>query len=80
MNIKKLSLLSWNCRGLGSIEKCLIVRNVIKSSRCDIVCLQETKWNMYDLQYYMAVFPTYFYHQKAYINARGTKGGCVIAW
>lgn len=66
--------------GLGSLEKCLVVRNVIKNSRYDICCLQETKWNMYDLSYYMAVFSTYFDHRGAYINARSISGRCIIVW
>lgn len=80
MNPKKFSVLSWNFRGLGSLEKCLVVRNVIKSRRCDVVCLQETKWNSYNLHYFLAVFPSYFDHQGAYICANNSSGGCVITW
>lgn len=59
MNPKKLSVLSWNCRGLGNLDKCLVVRNVIKNSRCDVCCLQETKWNTFELHYFLSVFPSY---------------------
>lgn len=73
-------MLSWNVRSLGSLEKCLIVRNGIKNSRCDVVCLQETKWNTYDLNYYLTLLPSYFDIKGAYIGAHGTRGGCLITW
>lgn len=78
MNPKKINLLSWNCHGLGSLDKCLVVRNVIKKSRWDVCCLQETKWNDYNLLYYMTMFPSYFDRSSAYISEKNTKGGCVI--
>ena len=80
MKIQKLSLLSWNCRGLGNLDKCFVVRNAIKNSRCDVCCLQETKWNAFHLTYFLSVFPSYFDHNYAYICAKSTRGGCVIAW
>jgi hypothetical protein len=39
------------CGGLGSLTKCNVVRNYIRSSRCDIVVLQETKLNDLTLSY-----------------------------
>lgn len=58
---KKISLLSWNVRGLGNDEKCLVVRNVIKNSRCDICALQETKGNRVDLSYVSRFLPSFFF-------------------
>lgn len=80
MSYKRLKNLSWNCRGLGSLEKCLVVRNVIKSSRCDIICLQETKLDSLELSHVHTILPTFFDKQCGYINAIGTSGGCLIAW
>ncbi|XP_078175173.1 uncharacterized protein LOC144568675 [Carex rostrata] len=80
MIYKKFKLLSWNCRGLGDLDKCLVVRNVIRSSRCDVVCLQETKLNNLDCSYASAFLPSFFVKQCAFIDAIGTSGGCVIAW
>ncbi|RCV06451.1 hypothetical protein SETIT_1G163400v2 [Setaria italica] len=37
------SLLSWNVRGLGEKDKCMIVRDTLTIARANIVCLQETK-------------------------------------
>jgi hypothetical protein len=43
INLKKFSLLSWNTRGLGGDKKCLVVRDEIRISRCDVVYMQKTK-------------------------------------
>ena len=40
MNLK---LLSWNVRGLNEVDKRLQIRNLLRSWKADIVCLQETK-------------------------------------
>ena len=40
MNLKTLS---WNVRGLNVVEKRLQIRNLLRTWRPDIVCLQETK-------------------------------------
>lgn len=37
------SILSWNIRGLGRVEKRLQVKDIINSSSVDIVVLLETK-------------------------------------
>ena len=38
-----LRIISWNVRGLNYSEKWLWVRNIIKTWKADLVCLQETK-------------------------------------
>ena len=40
MNLK---ILSWNVKGLNVVEKRLQIRNLLRTWRADIVCLQETK-------------------------------------
>ena len=39
----KLKMVSWNVRGLNDSQKRLVVRNLLREWKCDIVCLQETK-------------------------------------
>jgi exonuclease III len=39
----KLSILSWNVRGLNKRDKCLRVSNLLRDWKVDIVCFQETK-------------------------------------
>lgn len=80
MNLTKTKLLSWNCRGLGNLDKCLVVRNVIRASRCDFVCLQETKLQTPEFHHLVTLLPSYFQRECAYLGALGTAGGCLIAW
>lgn len=38
-----LEVVSWNVRGLNHSRKRALVRNILKSWKADIVCLQENK-------------------------------------
>lgn len=80
MSFKKIKVLSWNYRGLGSLEKCLVIRNVIRSSRCDVVCLQEMKLSSLGFAHVSTMLPSFFQTQCAFIDAIGSAGGCIIAW
>lgn len=80
MEYKKLQILSWNCRGLGLIEKCNVVRETIRASRCDICLLQETKLNEISLTYVMMFLPSYFSPDCVYNCANNSSGGIIIAW
>lgn len=77
---KKFKFLSWNIRGLGSNEKCDIVRNVIKNSRCDVVAFQETKCNTVDFSYVVRFLPSFFSKEVAFNKAINSAGGTLIAW
>lgn len=77
---KKFKFMSWNVRGLGSDEKCNVVRNVIKNSRCDVVAFQETKCNRVDFAYIVRFLPSFFNHEIAYNLAINSAGGVIIAW
>lgn len=66
MNIKKFKLPSWNVRGLGNLDKCLVVRKVLREACVDVVCLQETKWNTLDFNYVSSAFPS-FLNNSVYI-------------
>ena len=39
----KLKILSWNVKGLNDFRKRLVVKNLLREWKCDVVCLQETK-------------------------------------
>ena len=38
MNLK---IISWNVRGLNDSRKRLIVKNLLREWKCDVICLQE---------------------------------------
>lgn len=78
--MKKINLLCWNTRGLSSEEKSDVVRNLIKDSRCDVICIQETKWNGNELNYVSRVLPTFFERNCVILSARESSGGCFISW
>lgn len=80
MKYNKIKLLCWNVRGLGDESKCNVVRNVIKDSRCDLLCIQETKLNEKNLSYVLRALPSFFQRQVVSVDARGSAGGIVIAW
>lgn len=80
MNMKKIKILSWNVRGLGADEKCNLVKSTIRTSRCDVCCLQETKWNTFDLLNYSKVLSTFFERNCVALKAINSSGGCIIAW
>lgn len=80
MNYKKLKILSWNVRGLGRDGKCNVVKEIIRSSRCDICMLQETKINEFPLNYGRHFLPSYFDDTCAFNLAINTSGGVLVAW
>lgn len=80
MQMKRIKILSWNVRGLGDLKKCDIVRNTIKSSRCDVCCFQETKWNTFDPLIYATALPTFFEKNCVALKAINSAGGCIISW
>lgn len=53
-------ILSWNVRGINSQEKWDAIRSKIMESNCDIVCLQETKRELFDLAYLKIFCPSSF--------------------
>ena len=48
MNLK---ILSWNVKGLNDCRKRLIVKNLLREWKCDVICLQETKLTGMDENY-----------------------------
>jgi exonuclease III len=44
-------ILSWNIRGINSESKWDVVRSKVYEAKCDVLCLQETKREFFDLQY-----------------------------
>jgi endonuclease/exonuclease/phosphatase family metal-dependent hydrolase len=44
-------ILCWNIRGINSTHKWAALRSKIHESKCDIICLQETKRENFDHAY-----------------------------
>ena len=43
LTFMKIKMISWNVRGLHDPQKRLVVENLLREWKCDVVCLQETK-------------------------------------
>ena len=57
---KLWKVLCWNVRGLNSEKKWDSIRDTIIESRCDIISLQETKREHFDLQFIKKFCPVGF--------------------
>lgn len=76
---QKISLLSWNVRGLSERPKRLAVRQAILTEKPDIVTLQETKLSHIDSRQKGEIFG----HRLdgfEFLPAQGTRGGIMVAW
>lgn len=77
---KKMKVLVWNVRGMGCPQKMNVVRDVIRSSRSEICCIQETKMNTHDFNYLSRILPSFSETNCAVLYALGTAGGCLVTW
>lgn len=77
MNIRHWNVLSWNVRGINFDKTWDAVRDRILNSACDIVCLQETKRENFDLQFIRKICPPYF-DQFVFLPSAG--GIIAIIW
>jgi exonuclease III len=50
----------WNIRGINSSSKWNSIRNKIQETTCDILCIQETKREFFDLAYIKKICPPSF--------------------
>lgn len=64
---------------MGYTQKADVVRDVIRSSRCDICCIQETKMNTYNLNYLSYILPSFFETRCEVLCAIGMTGGCLVS-
>jgi hypothetical protein len=53
MNYRAWNVLCWNIRGLNDRDKWHSIRNKIEESCANIFCLQETKREIIDLQFFV---------------------------
>ena len=75
----KLKMISWNVKGLNDSQKCLVVRNLLREWKCDVICLQETKLVGMDRQMVCSLWSCP-YMDWAVLDANQTAGGVLIMW
>jgi exonuclease III len=72
-------LLNWNARGLNSPAGQQVVKDLVLSHRCKIVCLKETKLHMIDDLTVEATLGQNFISNYAFLPSQGTRGGLLLA-
>lgn len=69
----------WNVRGLNSDSKWDFIWSKVIESKCDIVCLQETKKEHFDLSFIKNICPPSF-DTFEYLPSVVASGGCITIW
>jgi len=77
--LKFWKVLCWNVRGLNSDKKWDSIRDKITESRCDIICLQETKREHIDLQFIKHFCPNGF-GSFEFLPYVGASRGILTVW
>lgn len=73
------SILSWNVCGINSQAKWDHVRNKVVVSGANIVCLQETKRDDFDMAYFSKFCPRHL-NQFAFFPSVRASGGLFVIW
>lgn len=76
MNLK---LISWNIREMNNGRKRMVIKNLMRSWKADVVCFQETKVEGDISNMVKEVWGNKWAH-FAQLEASGTRGGVVIMW
>ena len=75
-HFKTCNILCWNIRGINSDAKWNAIRDRIAEANCDIVCLQETKKDAWDLQFIRQFCPPDF-DSFEFLPSLGASGGVI---
>ena len=75
----KIKMISWNVRGLNDSRKQLVVKNLLREWKCDVVCLQETKIASMNRQLVCSLWSCP-YVDWAILEADWTAGGILFMW
>lgn len=73
------NVLCWNIRGINAENKWESIRNKILESNCDIISIQETKRDFFDLGYIRKFCPMSF-DDFCFLPSTGASGGILVAW
>jgi len=77
---QKFLVLSWNTRGLGDYDKCIVVRDAIQAAAPSVACLQETKLNEISTFKAKTFLPPNLSNNYIFAPSDGVRGGIVTAW
>lgn len=74
-----MDFFNWNTRGVNSQERCDELTNKISQSNCNVICLQETKRESFDISYIKKFCPRRL-NQFIYQPSIGNSGGIITIW
>lgn len=72
-------VLWWNVRGLNAKRKQSTIRDTIVESQADIICLQETKKDLFDRVLLHKICPNGF-DAFEFLPSVGASGGVITIW
>ena len=75
----KLRLISWTVRGLNEVDKRIQIRNLLRSWKAEIVCLQETKLEWITRGIVSSIWSCP-YVDWLYLGSDGASGGILLMW
>lgn len=75
----KLKFVSWNVCGLNDRDKRVAVKAVLRSAKVDVVCLQETKMEVFGAEVVQEILGGRFM-EWLHLPAMGTTGGVLLYW
>lgn len=79
MAFRTWKILSQNVRGVNSDKKQDAVRYKVLDCSYDIICLQKTKKQSFDIQFVNKICPSIF-DAFDYIPSQGASGGSIVIW
>lgn len=79
MSEHNLSIISWNVQGLNCPDRRTTVHEAIFASRCNLLCIQESKLAALDAAT-SAYLGGYRLKGFAFLPALGTRGGIILLW
>ena len=74
-----MKIVSWNIRGMNSVSKRAVIKEVVKSCKGEWLVFQETKMEVIDANIIRSVFP-WSQCQFVMCPSTGASGGILIAW
>ena len=77
--LMKIKMISWNVRGLNDPQKRLVVKNLLREWKCDVVCLQEMKIASMNRQLVCSLWSCP-YVDWSVLEADRIAGGILLMW
>jgi exonuclease III len=76
---REWTILCHNIKGINFERKWNSIQNKIQETKCDIICIQDTKREHFDLEY-LKKFTTREFNNYSFIPSSRNSGGTFISW